>query len=470
MNHDPLEDFFARERAEIRELPGSPDHWESIVQEARRPARRGWFPYLAVAAAAALVAGALGSGFFNGEPDRQVASVATSRPSTPTPSPTATPPTSTPSPTGSATTAPTPVLLPVPVSFTPRSMTNAGGGRVFALGEATCGAGQPCAAVVGSADDGSSWELLASFRDQTLVGGRTTPDTANALVGVRFANARVGYAYGGRTFRTTDGGRSFQNYDVGGRRVLSLETDGATVWLVTAATCLHQGEPTKRGCSGLELWSAPVSDSAATRVARLDLPEPVESAWLSVDGHDPVVDVAYRDPARTSGPLRVSGRSLAPMSRPAGCADAGALWAWATANEPGALVGVCPAKDRPQEAYAVTTSKDRGATWSTAVPAPDLGRPGATGVWLTATDRAHLTAIPQGLTTSTTTGDAPTTVRSSADGGKTWRMPKVGQDTKAWSWSGAAGGPLVYLLGGPFGTYARSTDSGATFREVPLRK
>ena len=56
---DPVADFFARERADIRDLPAGADRWESILVEARRPVRRSWLPYLAGAAAVVLVGGVL---------------------------------------------------------------------------------------------------------------------------------------------------------------------------------------------------------------------------------------------------------------------------------------------------------------------------------------------------------------------------------------------------------------------------
>ena len=33
MTRDPLDDFFARERAEVRELPAGPDRWEALLAE-----------------------------------------------------------------------------------------------------------------------------------------------------------------------------------------------------------------------------------------------------------------------------------------------------------------------------------------------------------------------------------------------------------------------------------------------------
>ena len=56
---DPVADFFARERAGIRELPAGTDRWESIVVEASRPRRRHVMPYLAGAAAVVLIGGVI---------------------------------------------------------------------------------------------------------------------------------------------------------------------------------------------------------------------------------------------------------------------------------------------------------------------------------------------------------------------------------------------------------------------------
>jgi hypothetical protein len=70
--HDPVEEFFARERREVRDLPSGPDHWEGILSESHRPARRGWLPYLGAAAAAAVVVGAIAygtTGDRHGHPD-----------------------------------------------------------------------------------------------------------------------------------------------------------------------------------------------------------------------------------------------------------------------------------------------------------------------------------------------------------------------------------------------------------------
>jgi hypothetical protein len=471
MTRDPLEEFFARERAEVRELPGGPDHWQEIVRRARRPARRAWPAYLGLAAAAAavLVVGytALGPGRQQGD----LAASTTSRSVTATVTQTVTAaPTESggssgkSSPATGATTQPT--VLPVPVTFGALSLSNAGGGNLYSLGSARCASG-PCVAVVASADDGRTWTTRSSFPDLTAPDGRRTPESGNQLLGVRFADPMVGYAYGSKAFRTTDGGRSWRPFDVGGQRVLSLETDGEHVWLVTAAQCRHGATLETRGCTDLQVWSAPTTAQAAALVRPLLLPRAAEAAWLAMDGPDAYVSVSFPDDTQAL-PQRVSGSAQA-LARPQGCATSGGVWVWGTANSRGALVAVCRAA-AANAAYGIASSNDRGATWSPAFAAPALGRPGPAGVWLTAVDSSHLVAVTQALPTSGSSADPATAAWASADGGRHWVAPRLAQASDTWSWAGAAGGRLVYLLGGSPGSYAVSTDSGATFADRPFRR
>jgi hypothetical protein len=470
--HDPVEEFFARERREVRDLPSGPDHWEGILSESRRPARRGWLPYLGAAAAAAVVVGAIAYGTTANRGDHTTPATA-SGPATTTVTQTVTAPATgtTPAPTpssGPATTTPA-GPLPAPVSFEAVSMSNAGDRHVYAMGSARCGDTAPhCVAVVGSDDEGATWTTRASFPKSVASGARSTPDQASQLTGIRFARPEVGYLYGGTVWRTTDGGDHWSTFDVGGQRVLSLESDGNTVWLVTADSCRHGAQPTKRGCSDLAVWSAPVDAPKATKVRTLGLAHPAESAWLSMDGSDAYVSISYADQSLQTLPQRVSG-SPATLPRPKGCSDRGGVWLWGTAKADGHLVAVCASATEPAKTYAVSSSGDRGKSWSPAVDAPDLGTPGSAGVWLTAVDAQHLVAVQQGLPTSSTTAE-PTTLLSSTDGGRTWSSPQGAGSSDSWSWAGAAGGGLVYVLGGGPGSFEVSTDSGATFGAQPFRK
>jgi hypothetical protein len=322
--------------------------------------------------------------------------------------------------------------------------------------------------VVASGDDGRTWTTRSSFPDLTVPDSRHTPEGANQLAGVRFADPMVGYAYGSKAFRTTDGGRTWAPFDVGGQRVLSLETDGSRVWLVTAAQCQHGMTADRRGCTDLQVWSAPTTARAAALVRPLRLPRAAEAAWVSLDGPDAYVSVSFPDDTQAL-PQRVSG-SPQELSRPQGCASSGGVWVWGTANSRGTLVAVCRAAGG-QPAYALASSADHGSTWSPAVAAPALGAPGAAGIWVAAVDRSHLVALAQALpTSSSSVAASPTAAWTTADGGATWVPPRLGHTSEAWGWAGAAGGRLVYLLDNAARSYAVSTDSGATFSDQPFRK
>jgi len=472
--HDPVEEFFARERREVHDLPGGRDHWEGIVEESRRPVRRGWLPYLGAAAAAAIVVGGIAYGT-TADRGNHASPATASHPVTATVTQTVTaPPTSSGQaltsnpPTGSSSSRP-PGPLPVPATFAALSMSNGGDGHLFAMGSAKCGESAPqCVSVVGSDDDGATWTSRASFTTLTTT-NRRTPDRGNQAIGIRFANTHVGYLFGSVVMRTTDGGRSWSSYDVGGQRVLSLETDGSTVWFVTAQACRHGVALDQRGCSDVAVWSAPVGSTHATKVRSLGLRHLTESAWVSLDGSDAYVSVSYADQSLQTLPLRVSG-SPATLPRPKGCSATGGVWAWGTAKADGHLVALCTSATGNGRRYAVASSSDRGSTWTAAAPAPDLGTPGYAGVWLTAADATHLVAVTQGLTTSSGQADEPNALLTSGDAGRTWAAASVVEGAESWSWAGAAGGSLVYALAGSAGTYHVSTDGGATFTSRLFRQ
>ena len=464
---DLVADFFDRERAGIRELPGGPDRWESILAESRRPRRRHVLPSLSAAAAvvaAAMVVWVTG----HGPGTQQAATPASVTGPVATVTVTTTQgPVVVPAPTLSGAPSPTTKAgpLPAPKTFSIVSMSNAGGARLYALGSATCPKGE-CTAVIGSDDDGSTWTTRAAFETLTTPGSRSTPDRPRQLVGVRFASPTIGYVFGSSTLRTVDGGRSWTDLDVGGRTVISLETDGRTVWMVTAKACRHT-QPA-RGCTGLEVWSAAVTATRAAKVVALDVPGPVDSAWLSLDGGDAYVSVASTDQATQPLPQRVSGTPT-PLARPQGCAATGGVWVWGTARTPGALVAMCQTVAAPGKTYALATSTDRGATWSPAKASPALGTPDSSGVWLTAVDLRHLVVVLEGLPASPPAYDRTTAIASTDDGGATWVRPPVGQGSSAFAWVGAAGGSTVYAVSGG-GGYDVSGDSGASFQRRPFRR
>ncbi len=483
MNRDPLEDFFARERAEVSELPAGEERWEGLLVESRRPRRGGAVLWLGAAAAAAVVAASVVVGTGNGAGLQEAANTRTG--STPsvtrsTPSATVTV-TKTVGPGATASTASTasaPVKVPpigptpsskvlsVPVAFGIASMTNAGGGHLFALGSAVCPSGD-CTAVAASDDNGRTWTTRASFTDLTTRGPLVTPADPHQLVGVRFATPQVGYVFGSEVRRTTDGGRTWAPVDVDGRRVLSLETDGSSVWMATASTCAHVGTAsTPRGCTDLQVRTGPVTSSSTRPVPVAGVTPVVENAWIAMDGPDAYLNATGLEPQRTARAMRVSGTPAA-LPVPKGCDPTQGLTLTAAASTRGTLVGVCGSSDAPDVRYTVVTSTDRGTTWRLR-PAPGLGTPTAAGVWLTATDASHLVAVVQGLPTSTGEVTSSTTLLASSTGGAAWQQvaPGGSRDT---AWAGAAGGGLVYAFSGG-GAYWLSNDAGSTFETVPLRR
>ena len=470
---DPVAEFFARERADIRELPAGTDRWESIVVEASRPMRRSWLPYLAAAAAVVLIGGVVwGTGHGPGvdraaDPASRTSAIPTVT-VTRTLDPTVVPPAPSTGASGLPSTSVPATPLPVPSSFGIVSMSNAGGGHLFALGSATCPKG-PCTAVIASDDDGATWTTRASFETLTTPGARTTPDRAHQLVGIRFADERVGYVYGSTTKRTTDGGRHWVDVDVDHRTVLSLETDGSQVWMATARSCRHDVASGARGCEDLQPRTGPVTGSTTRPVVFDGMPAAGENAWVTMDGSDAYYNVSATDPSGAGAAvpaMRLTGK-VGPLALPQGCRHDGGMWVSAPANTRGTLVGVCASAAQPTVEYALAVSTDKGTTWTTRA-APGLGRPTATGIWLTATDAKHLVAVRQGLPSSAGGQDAPTTLLRSADGGASWRAVPVAP-SGAVAWAGAAGGPLVYALAGG-GSYWVSRDSGATFDSVPLHR
>ena len=61
-DHDPVEDFFERERNQIVPRDGNDQHFQGVVRQARAQRRHGFIGYVAGVAAAGLVIGAVGYG------------------------------------------------------------------------------------------------------------------------------------------------------------------------------------------------------------------------------------------------------------------------------------------------------------------------------------------------------------------------------------------------------------------------
>lgn len=143
--HDPVEEFFARERGSIEPLPGGDDRWQEIVGQARarRRPNRSWIGYAAAIAAVASLAGAggwLARGSLPGnnttDPLASGSSTIsqTSSPSTSSTSSPNTQGTRTQTSTSTSTSTTNPTNLQVPQDFSLMSLSYAGQDTMLAIG------------------------------------------------------------------------------------------------------------------------------------------------------------------------------------------------------------------------------------------------------------------------------------------------------------------------------------------------
>ncbi len=475
---DPVEEFFAHERAQVRPLPTDEPHWSSLVVEARRERRARRMRYATSAAAAVLVAGAgLGWALHPGSPST-VATLGASSTSRAGGSPSAAV-TATPRSTASTgapatrTTTPTQTTIAVPASFHVVSLSNVGGGTLYALGTTTCGSSRtPCPALARTTDDGASWRLVSSFPRYTVGGGGTGAGqvgTDTSLTQVRFASPQVGWVFGGALRMTTDGGRTWTDIPHSGRAVVDLETDGTTVAVTTSG-----GGCDGQTCSGSVVadvsavlpWSPSRSSAAlgSGQVTSADVVFHGGVAYTSAvgDGH---LGGAWRVNS-SLGRLGLSCQSLSAGSS-GSAADAAAPRLVSPASG-STIFAVCPTGAAAGTAgYGVLASSDGdGMSWSvrsgsTSAPALTLVDSGTTS--FAATDASHLIAVSGG------SADLGGSMTVSSDGGRTWHAPASPPPAPAagWSWVGAPGGRTLYAVptGGAAGFWV-STDAGEHWREV----
>ncbi|EWT02753.1 hypothetical protein N865_04765 [Intrasporangium oryzae NRRL B-24470] len=467
---DPVADFFARERAAIVDRPGDEADWDELVQRSRR---RGWArPLGGVAAAAALVlAVVLGTNGFlrtppaetTGRPD----SAASSGPAT-----TSGPDTSASS--GARRSTPPPptasqgALQPMPKAFGVDSVRATQDGYLYALGSSVCGA-LSCPALVASSDEGRTWGQVGSFSPPAVRAPRYEGD--QVLAGARFVSASHGWVYGAALLRTTDAGRTWTPMPHGSGDVLSLETDGTALWMVTG-TCV-QGTY-GRQCGQVQVWRAGIDDTSATKV---DVPQlstqPTRpwayGAWVALAGRTAYVNTVSGVPGLFSGftALRVSGTPVT-VARPSGCDNAAELTVVPTVSDPRTLFALCAlgAAGVPSSGYAVYRSTDGGATWESRAH-PVIGPVRFTNLRVTALDADRL-VVRTGEQLFADGTFVESELLTSADGGVTWTPPSGGLPTANWGEVSAVDPRTVYAVQGADSVW-RSTDGGSSFTRMSLR-
>lgn len=269
---DDVERIFREER--VDPLSPEPGTYERIVTEARRRRRRSSGGRWVAAAAAVVVAGGAGVayGVLNGDDpgDSTItpAQTSSSSVSSPTNSGPTGPSGSTTSPSDSISTT-APAATPIPADFSPVDVSTAARGKLYVLGTTACASGSCGISLATTGDDGASWHGVPT--PQGL--GWTTQ-----VREVRFAGQDAWLA-GDELWATHDGGQTWQQVDVAGQQVLTLESDGSSVYAVVG-DCAKPASDGTRTCQTPRVLSATNGSDDFHQVDGFGLPDKVVSARL----------------------------------------------------------------------------------------------------------------------------------------------------------------------------------------------
>lgn len=428
-----VEDFFARERATIQEMPGHDLHWQGIVRSAREKPRRQRAAWAAagVAAAVAMTAGVV---VWQGQQtpgDLDPAGGGATSASTSEPSP---PETALPEPSDGPAVA---------------GLANGLDGNRAALSSTECGDGGTCPRVLTSTDGGRSWLATAAIegiepapRTGTIPGAADGPDQVGF---VAFATPEFGVVAGSRTLVTSESGNSWADLDgVEGTAVhlQSVPEEGA-IELATMSECDQDA------CSGtLRLYRiTPETGQASAFFSLDDVADFTGLSWSQAgEGEIVVIDSADSHVA-----YRVAGGTA---TRVEPCAQDGTADV-ASAPDGTTLTAICQTTDEDGTRITTTRSGDAGQTWSAPSAATQVaGR--VTGV--AQLDGQRLVLV--------TDADSEA-VYTSGDAGHGWSV-LTGEHAPA--------GPFVSVDANDMGrvvavranstSYAESVDGGASWNEI----
>ncbi len=357
----------------------------------------------------------------------------------------------------------------VPDSFTTWSLSNAGGGVVYALGADRCG-GLTCPVLLRSSDNGSSWSAVHTFDGSRAAGGVRPGDPriqgADQVREVRFVSPEVGYVFGGDLWVTRDGGATFTRVAHQGSTILDVEASRGDLLVLTGERCGATSCSTSVSLTRMDTSATAVpTDGAATT----DLTRPIGAGEIVVRGGMAYLSLTSAADGAALPPLRYANDVLAPMSAPDKCADTSLQALTPASGLATTLFALCsPQQDGDATAYTLVRSDDGGGSWST-VSTGALRLPADSRPDLAATDTQHVAAAaaPRDSAAAEAQIGSGSLVVSS-DGGRTFtaRDRALGIPATGIDWLASPGGGQYYAITLNGAGYWWSTDAGDTWKVV----
>lgn len=323
-------------------------------------------------------------------------------------------------------------------------MSAAGTRTVFVLGSYPCNREVPCAALVGSDDEGRTWRRVPAPTDTF---SRTFP--AGIAAGrVTFADPRNGWVYRGGLWSTHDGGLRWRRVPLAAGVVTDVAVAGGRVYAV-AQECDVQGGQCQFG----RVITSPISTDRfrPAAVPRLGFAGGSFQGSLSSGGGSAYyVAVVSTDRAVRTYLYSTRGGAWARARAPCGNSYSPPLLARANS---GPLFAVCPgepgAGNQRKLAFVSTST---GRSWRRRARPPDSGY--ATSLTTTTPGTLYLANERGSLVVS-------------RNAGRRWHAVLAPGDGDGWSQVTFASVAIGYAV--PFGLNAQgrlsiTTDGGRTWR------
>ncbi|NNG39872.1 hypothetical protein HJ588_11375 [Flexivirga sp. ID2601S] len=464
---DSVAQFFAQQRAEVRQEPAGEVTWQRIVRSSRSTSRRR-SRVLALTSAAVAVLALFAIWSWQREPMggsgvRQGQAIAGNTDTVPSGR----------SSGEGRTVSPAQQPFKVPETFTTWSVSNAGHGTLYALGSQGC-RGTVCPVLLRSGTNGTSWTAVHNF-DSTDVSSATGTDVQQiqpdrAVTQVRFASPTTGYVFGGDLWVTRDSGASFSKLPHPGSTVLDVEVFDQQVVALSSDNCA-QGV-----CNGPMYVSvfAPSATSVEQPAAVYSPDTPVRGGEVTVQNAQAFVQLSVGDSASAIPPMRLTGGRLQPMAPPAACNGRQLQSVTPATNVTGPvlLFAVCdPQESGSATSYTLVRSRDGGQHWES-VSVGSLSLPRLGQVWLAAADDKHLVASAGGPrdTSGVPANSGAGSLVVSRDGGNGWapadNTSKQPVPSSGFDWTASAGAGYFYAVPRTTSSFWATSDYGTRWRLV----